>query len=1288
MARLRSRLFLVGALSGFCVVSPAQTLKYSQAPPPGVITHYVTKGDKVISSRTIDLNEEVRLIVEFKTPPLSTLASKHKPLVSPIQRTALLAAVQSDHSRLRNDLGAIDALGSASPTAVRRAGMTRVQREYQSALNAMAISTRRWVVSELSKLAYVKRISQDEPVKGDDVDVNHQIGADSVALNLGLTGNGVRIGLLDSGVDYNQTELGGGFGAGHKVVDGYDFVNDNPYPMDDNGHGTEVCAIMAGATSGVAPRVSVYAYKVLDQTAQGMTSTVLAGIERALDPDNNPLTNDAVDIINMSLGGAGDPTDPLSEAVDNATRAGVLCVVAAGNTGPSYQSIGSPGCAHSALTVGACDKSDQIATFSSRGPVNIDFSLKPDVVAPGVSVSTISVGGGSSLMTGTSASSPVVTGAAALLKELHPAWGPSLLKSAIMGTGDNLGADIWSEGGGRVNILKGVRQEHFAVPQSLSLGLDDQSQPFWITTDTIRVYNFSDSAISYLIQNISSLPTGVSTTISASTLTISPQSSSEFIISITVDNSVASIPTTTPPSVLGFITLRSASDSLSIIWGFGIGAYVDISLKSTSAGLLGVDLRNYVNGYHTYQWGLPEIDGRYTKRILVPVGTYEAVISVLGFSNQWVVRDSVKVNPWASLSINVDSEAIYQVGVHPRDGSGSLLDSSVGFWWNSKLFSKATSTSYGAISGSGIFPWERIGFVDNVSKTSSNYVLDYYYLSDVNHPETYSYAGRASMILEDHVQDIVGGSLMKHVIDYRTTDSIGSMKFVQFLNLSSELIAYGGYEPDGPVLASPFHQEWYATSQPPTNFPFGGYLFNFQVVYTDHNAPFNPDAETQLFRLPNRYLGEDGIVRETLSYSDSAVMEIKHQGIVYGLGPRHYFGRMENSPLRLKVKTNTKIGLGPNLFLNQLLDETSPENLLYRLRNDQGTVITSGLASSLLTQEQYQNTIYYDQFFGVNLSTSGKYTLELIDTNSMVATRKGTARVFLTSDTRLADPNPPSMIAFSILADTVYTDQIDPGKSATIEFQVTDDVALSQVALSYQLENDTLWHQIPVQLNGNIYSAKTPTVCDPVFVNLRLVATDASGNILDYRAEPAYHLGPWSNRPPSVSKALYPADKDTLGVYSGLHPYKFIWAKSHDADSWDTLTYAIHIHGPIFDIFKGINISTRDTSVILTDEMRNLQPDTTYSWWITTTDGHVTVSSDTAWFRTSDTILAAVGRSDLPKEYALYQNYPNPFNPTTTIRYDLPKESHVVLKVYNVLGQEIVTAHRCRPEGGEVFESA
>ena len=86
-----------------------------------------------------------------------------------------------------------------------------------------------------------------------------------------------------------------------------------------------------------------------------------------------------------------------------------------------------------------------------------------------------------------------------------------------------------------------------------------------------------------------------------------------------------------------------------------------------------------------------------------------------------------------------------------------------------------------------------------------------------------------------------------------------------------------------------------------------------------------------------------------------------------------------------------------------------------------------------------------------------------------------------------------------------------------------------------------------------------------------------------------------------------------------------------------------------------------------------MAPDELYTWWVEATDGHVVVASDTSTFRTSSTVLAVPGeKSDLPKAYALAQNYPNPFNPTSTIGYDLPKESQVSLKVYNMLGQEVM----------------
>ena len=134
------------------------------------------------------------------------------------------------------------------------------------------------------------------------------------------------------------------------------------------------------------PDVSFLAYKVLSSFGSGSFSDVIAGIERATDPDGDPNTDDAADIINMSLGGGGNPDDSVSQAVDPASALGVAVVISAGNSGSRYQSIGSPGVARTAITVGATDDNDVIAGFTSRGPVPGEWAIKPDVVAPGVSI--------------------------------------------------------------------------------------------------------------------------------------------------------------------------------------------------------------------------------------------------------------------------------------------------------------------------------------------------------------------------------------------------------------------------------------------------------------------------------------------------------------------------------------------------------------------------------------------------------------------------------------------------------------------------------------------------------------------------------------------------------------------------------------------------------------------------------------------------------------------------------------------------------------------------------------
>ncbi|MFD7070274.1 S8 family serine peptidase [Streptomyces sp. NPDC059913] len=170
-----------------------------------------------------------------------------------------------------------------------------------------------------------------------------------------VTGTGTTVAILDSGVDYTHPDLGGGIGKGHKVVGGYDFANGDDDPMDDNGHGTHVAGIVAGraagkeGVTGMAPGANLLAYKVMDADGSGYTSDIIAGIEAAADPANPH----RADVINMSLGGPADGTDPLGRAATAAVAAGVVVVAAAGNEGPGTGTVSTPGIAEGVISVGA-----------------------------------------------------------------------------------------------------------------------------------------------------------------------------------------------------------------------------------------------------------------------------------------------------------------------------------------------------------------------------------------------------------------------------------------------------------------------------------------------------------------------------------------------------------------------------------------------------------------------------------------------------------------------------------------------------------------------------------------------------------------------------------------------------------------------------------------------------------------------------------------------------------------------------------------------------------------------
>lgn len=286
------------------------------------------------------------------------------------------------------------------------------------------------------------------------------------------TGLGVRIAVLDTGVDYTHPALGGCLGPGCKVAGGYDFVHDDADPRDGHGHGTHVAGIAAadGLSQGVAPGASILAYQVLDENGVGYSSDVIAALERAV--------ADGAHVINLSLGGPGTPSDPLSLAAHTAVDAGCVVVAAAGNYGPRAGTVQSPAVASGVLAVGATDKQDIVAGFSSRGPLPGNYALKPDLVAPGVDISstvpfTTSLGDPTGWLpaSGTSMAAPHVAGGAALLRQLYPDWTPVQVRAALLNNAQPLGADLFAAGAGRLSLLPSARPVLLATPDLLSFGL-------------------------------------------------------------------------------------------------------------------------------------------------------------------------------------------------------------------------------------------------------------------------------------------------------------------------------------------------------------------------------------------------------------------------------------------------------------------------------------------------------------------------------------------------------------------------------------------------------------------------------------------------------------------------------------------------------------------------------------------------------------------------------------------------------------------------------------------------
>ncbi|WP_448546983.1 S8 family serine peptidase [Thalassotalea fusca] len=418
----------------------------------------------------------------------------------------------------------------------------KVVRRFSKLYNGIVVNTTEQELTKLRAISGVKKLHVLRDKVPHLAESVGRIGADNVwamkdANEKSITGQGVTVAVIDTGIDYNHSDLGGCFGEGCKVAGGYDYLNGDDDPMDVHGHGTHVAGIIAanGSMTGVAPAATLYAYKVCDYTCPH--EAILAAIEASVDPDGDPATDDGVDIVNMSLGGPGAIDDPLNIAVNEASASGTLFVISAGNEGESgFQTVGSPGNAEMALTVGSTEKNDTLSSFSSLGPVLTENFQKPEVVAPGGQINSLAPGQSVANLSGTSMAAPHVAGVAALVKQAKPTLNGQEIKSIIAATTDPLTMPYSKVGAGRVNALKAVESVVITSKHQLMMGRIDRNLDQWSASQTVTITNQSNEAVSIQTSFTNNLGSAAQYSHNlANPLTLAANSSIEVEVSVTIN---------------------------------------------------------------------------------------------------------------------------------------------------------------------------------------------------------------------------------------------------------------------------------------------------------------------------------------------------------------------------------------------------------------------------------------------------------------------------------------------------------------------------------------------------------------------------------------------------------------------------------------------------------------------------------------------------------------------------------------------------------------------------------
>jgi len=1052
------------------------------------------------------------------------------------------------------------------------------------------------------------------------------------------------IAVIDTGVDYRHPDLGGCLGTTCRVLGGYDFVDEDRDPMDENGHGTHVAGIAAGSgrSGGYEPRARLLAYRVLDKSGIGQSDDVIAAIELAI--------ADGARIINLSLGAAGgSENDPLSRAVNEAVKRGVVVVVAAGNGGPFLYTIQTPANAALSLSVGAVDADGKPANFSARGPLSGSYRIKPDLVAPGVDILSAYPGARYLRLSGTSMATPAVAGLAARLWIERPGLTALQVRSLLIQSATVLPYARWEVGAGRINLSKAYQRTWGMYPELITLPVvtGPSSLPKRVYQDTLTVFNPSPTSRelrfeAQILPSISLKP--------IPGITLPAQSSLRVPLHLEIDDANIPYAQKLPPLYTGSLRVISSSPSLP-----NDTLHLPISLAKASQLHLGFDFPPDLVVVHDREkdWVFRSNTGN-ELFIELGKGQYDVIALRVDDGTKWI-KEEILVEGNTPVSLN-RSEAAYSLEFELKspentpvgacDFHRELLEYQktglqISFQYDAPCSLNTTKKPRSMISSfSEAYRYE-VNHMAYGQQTNYEYWV---------YPFELTGGLRENRLLRSDPS-----RLRKIRWQYASPPGKEALSFIQYFD-------YGYRDTYRPPSwqrarfpAPAYRDEWIS------GFPSPEYRLRhgrYQRWYSLEGSSFDPESDPELLISPSyRLLHPDTLALAVpqLASTSSLTEPLSSRILTLGMGPDLFYrGAMSYTQGWLTIPEK-------NAWFTGWYRELRPSTVYVEVLDEEGRPQFSTLSQNTLPQWRQPEIPEGKNIFIPN----PEFHLRLTRSELYLGQRSQQTEVLLSLDPTHFEKLNGCLLRMGIFDDTQQLiRETAPGKSLQFALESKDCPFEPEWAIADY--PDGRWQALSIHTTSQGSRTRTSAQLErglpDGYWNLRLQLRDPSTRRIVYTQTITPALRIQGNQaiaePPPPPRLKLPALDAIITQPNPL----FTWEALEKVTKYE---FALSTH-PQFD-----SVQVR-RQVNLPEVQGPLSGFGRVWYW------RVRAQNQEGWgpwsLRRTLTAMVTTSVNETPEQpagYYLHQNYPNPFNPDTQIRFGIAKTEPVTLEVYTITGQLI-----------------